>query len=530
MKQGARDVMTGEVVLLRCWFDGVYLPVVEEVSVTESKGLVSASLKIPASPKLRLEELIGKKLHIFYATKRVIELFGDDPGNRGLSRWPILFQGELSGDSFGAGVSYRSQSLRFVGHSRHFDQTQLYFYDPARENELDTIQKAAFLGNKELKFETSGLLSKTTRLEVALKQAIEQHGGDDDRFIAYIATLRQLTQDAAASHASFRVFNYQLKLDQRFGAHVDPDVGNVLTLDQFATMVGRHASALPSSTPLMSVLEIASRAMRYEWLHISQPKLTRSSRTQVRESFDVVEQSRVRDVYRELSRFLSAKRLRFVTLPEAALAKDFTVGTLIGTFTFAPDYMRKEQRGELTYSSEDDFIARVSALLTNGGSVYQACLSVVNSNVWPGTPGEVSSATSGPPLSEEQRQKDAEAEQSALAAQLRDLVGSLDTLNEFVAVPRMTFSQPPRCNVIVPDKLEGWSMQRNFLEEITRLYASVKFTDKLTEYFIAPQTGVFYHVDDGANVAVLDDAFEKAARPDATVIAPPGATPDVEED
>lgn len=529
MSENATSPVKGEQVLLRILWEGVLFPYMETLNISHSKDMVSCSMTIPSDTNLRMEELVGTKLHVSYATSRVLEKFGRDPGNRGVSNWPILFQGELSGDSFQAGTGYRSQSLRFVGHSRHWDQTQLYFFDPARDSNLDTIQQAAFVGNKQLQFETDGLLSKTGRLEQILREAVEAGDDGSGRFVAYLTTLRMITNEAAQSNGMFRKYNTQLKLDSRFGAYADPDATGVLTLQQLATLMGRQIGALPNFASLQQLLEIPSRALRYTWLHMGQPTLSRTKLPAVSESFGFTEESLVRQTWRVLSSFLDETRSRIKGDSTALARVSFAVTTVLGPYAFSQEYLQADARGQLAYLTEDMFVVAVQGQTRFGGSVADAVQSVINQGNFPGSPPaaqivgkagkEVSPGEQG---AQSLQQLGARAkvdgqdkgteplttEQQALIAQQAAIISSQDVLFEFVVVPRMTFSQPPRCNVLLPDNVEGWGMQRNYLSEITRLYAKVKFLPNAEEWYVAPMSGVFYYVDEAGRVDTLDDAFD----------------------
>lgn len=524
--------MQEDIIFVRVFIEGVYFPYPEHISVSEGEGMVTATLSVPNSNKLRAEEWVAKKVHIFWANKRVIELFGSDPGVKRLSNWPILFGGEIAGASENATVSNKSVSFRLTSSARHLQQTQLYFYDPDRDKELDAYQRAAFLGNREIKFETSGVLSKTTRVTEALKIGLELAGEDQDRFVAYHATIRTLLDEAANSNASYRRFAEQLALDRRFGAHGDPDVKSILTLEQWASLIDKRVAALDNSTPLQSLLEICSGAMRYNWVNVAQPIISRSQEPTNKSGIDDTEEAVFGLTYKKIRQELDVLRARLrsasgVLLSDGA-TRTYSLRTSIGSFQVGTAYFVAESGGELQYLNESQFIEQVRARLTDGDNRFAAVKNVLDAGYWPGLPYVPAGATGERDVTKarEAEAADESGTLSAGEAELRadllqqKLVARQETLlHEWLVTPNMTMSQPPRCNVITPSLLESYSMQINFFSMPTRLYATAYFTKEGKEWYLAPSTAVFYRVNTDNRVDIIGDAFDRLAPQDQTTFS-----------
>ncbi|NIR92695.1 MAG: hypothetical protein GWO08_03225, partial [Gammaproteobacteria bacterium] len=207
-----RQVYT-DTVKLRVFFEGVLFPYVKSVTVTESEGTVSAQVEVPPSLKLQPDQLAGMTCHIFYANKRVLTSLEQDPGDNSepfASGWPILFQGELSGESISTTVQSENVVLTFVSHARHFEQTQLYFYDVSRQDNnaaIEAKRMAAFLGNIQINLEASGTnLDKRTQILTTLSRRIGELEQDTDRNIAFTATVLELLRSTGEQHAVFNFF------------------------------------------------------------------------------------------------------------------------------------------------------------------------------------------------------------------------------------------------------------------------------------------------------------------------------------
>jgi hypothetical protein len=514
-----------DVCFVRVFIEGVLCQWVESISISEGSGGVMGQISLPSSHKLRPEEWIGFKVHIFYANRRVLSQFGQDPGSKTLSGWPILFQGEIASISENRTVASKTVSFGLVSASRYLQQTQLYFYDPERDKDLDSYQQAAFLGNTQLRFETSGVMSKTARTTEALKQGISLAQGDDERFIGYLATIRTLIEDAASSHGSFRLFSNQLQLARRFGAFADPDVQSVLTLEQWASLVDKRVQALDNYVSVQRVLEVCTEAMRYSWINISQPKLSRPERPANKEVLDVADDAFIQDAYRKIARELSSRVKDIAASPDANLARTATVVTNIGSFVVSAEVLLllANQAAGLTLLDEKAFVAKVRQTLSRGQTLSDAIQNTLEERVLPLIQVEEASAKSEADKKTQERLSASKA--ASAESPLKDeillsqrIVGQQTMLHEWVVVPNMELTQPPRCNVITPDRLESYSMQIDFFREITRMYASARFVEKAKEWYIAPSTGVFYLVDANNNVELLAEAFDRLAPSDQQTV------------
>jgi len=520
--------LSADIVLVRCFIQGVYMPFVDSISVSEGRGMVSGSIVLPYSHTMLTEEWEGLKVAIFWANRRVLKKFGPDPKNRSLSNWPILFNGEISGVNESASVSSKNVSFNLVSSNRHLHQTMLYFFDPSRNKDLDSIQQAAFLGNKEIKFETAGVLSKTTRLVEALRSGFELSDEDPDRFVAYQATIKSILDEAAASNGSYRLFSNQLNLSKRFNAYADPDVKSILTLQQWGNLIEKRVSAMDNYTPLMRLLEVCSNALRYNWINTCTPIYSRGVNYRVKNEVDEVEILRMKISFRSISKKL-ADLDGTVQLGRSEFR---TVNTHpiripdVGTIIVNDDYLLRNLRNELkVIKTEDEFVELVKQRITSGGTLLDAITELIEDGYWVGAVNVATIGETEAAKKTQERLKQAEAtrsgkQESIISQQVVEnalLSRRADLLNEWLVVPDMTFSQPPKCNVITPNNIESYSISVDFFSMITRLYAAANFTKEAKEWYIAPSSGVFYRVNEDNTIAKISEGFDRLAPEDQTV-------------
>ena len=527
-------------VYVRILLDGVLFQAVEDISVSFSEGGVRFSLSIPYSHVARPEELYGCVCQVFWADQKVIARRGGNPGDAGASEWPILCQGEMSSFSMGGSVESRSMSFDFVGHSRHYDQTLLFLYDPSRgENVFDATQRAAFLGNHKITTDISqdAVLSLPARYKTQLLNMVSEINSQEKRNIAFSKMVQDVMEDASESHAMFRIFNAKLNLDQRFTAFSDPDIGGILPAEKLASMISNQLDTLSSNVSVQDLIDVTCKALKYRWVHIGMPRLDTGEETsdEVREgvtkpSSDVQKllaaRSKLSVSVGSLARALDRKR-RIVAVQGTGGGMSLNLEG-IGPITLPQDYFERDRLrvlerqnprtlAELSYVSQSEFIDQVMAIFGSGSVTLQASVStVLLSGVWVGDsplkPGQKPTTNAEPSSS---NKSDSDTKQ--IKRDQRERLRRQDLLNEFVAVPEMTFSQPPRCNVITPDLIEGWGGNWDYFSAPTRLYATTMF-EGVPEIYIAPSTEVFFNIGNDNRASVLSSAIEASFPADDTVI------------
>lgn len=503
---------------VRVFFEGVLFPYAKTISVISSPESVSCQIEVPPSIRLKQEEWAGMTCHIFYANNRVRELFGD--ARDGFpSNWPILFQGELTGESKQTSVSSESVVLDFSGHSKHFDQTLLYFYDMNRENSIHVTNVSMFLGNTSIEWDFDGLISRSTQILTTLAQRSEDLNLDTERNIAFTSVVLQILRSASERHTTFRLFDNKFKLSNRFAAYIDPDVKTILTLEMMRSLIDTRAQALTSETPLTAVLEIATNLMKYNWNHIPQPQLRTAARERLLK--DQAELSPEDQVKRDAQTIYNNLNKLIDTFRKYAISqyKQIPMGEITLSLPENYDTRKKE-------ISRSEFIDRAFKLLqTSSMREIDAFVELITVEyLFPGKPAEPRSEENSTPqiskedasrgLAEENQTKIEDnknnSEASKNVIELLDVdQNSLqyrDELNEFIITPNMQFAQPPKCNVILPIHMTGYGMRRNYMSEPTRLYGKMQFVpagekdaSTVVEWYLAPSSSAYYYVNDSNN-------------------------------
>lgn len=510
---------------IRVYFEGVLFPYAKSVVITEGIGNVSAQIEVPPSVRLLSEQWTGMMCHVFYANKRVLSEY-PDPGNAPppAEGWPILFQGELSGESSNASVQSENVMLTFASHSRHFDQTLLYFYDPARNASVVDIEKQAhFIGNSRINIDTAGTLSRRTQILTSMTRRIGEMDQDTERNIAFSSTVLELLRTTGDQHAMFNYFDKKLKLSKRFAAYADPDVGNILKLNQLKHLVDQRAQALPSFTSVMQLLDIATGIMKYNWNQLSQPRLRPTQQV------DQIEES-AEDVAEKI--YNSAK-----TLIDKGLVSRGPFQMDVGNISLPADYaerVRNTQGSDVVEAGiipirsfvNKVFLQYIDLVDRLGGDdsslLTQAFQDTVDSYNFP-TYGDIEEPETdegdtigdqpAPDFSGNSDGEEVEVEQLLKIDQA--LLQERDELNEFTVTPNMEFAQPPKCNVLFPASFTNYGLNRNAFQEPTRLYARVNIApasqdqqQTAIEWYIAP-TAQAYHLLTNSGLTRYQDAYEK---------------------
>lgn len=486
----------------RVFIEGVLFPYAKSITVMDGQNSVSCRIEVPPSVKLKAEEWTGATCHIFYANKRVFEKFGN-ADNTSPSDWPILFQGELVGTTSQKTVASENVSLEFTGHAKHFDQTILYFYDPNRENPANVTNQSMFLGNKEIEVDFDGVISRSTGILATLQDRIEAlEDKDTDRNIAFTSIVMDILRQARDRHIAFHIFDDKFKLSTRFAAYTDPDIKEVLNLEMMRNLIDQQSQALDSNTPLTRILEIATEHMKYNWLHISQPQRRTSAYASMRGGIPTFDSSGV-NVQAAVNSAIQQYRTRPSNI------------TIMGeSVSFPPGFDFRFRS-----ISKEEFVRRTSQLIENNSlTAAEAIQELINLNIFVKEPSRSpeNKVTDDVDLSlqavQQEQEKDSDQEKiiELMEEDQRELINR-DELNEFTVVPNMQFSQPPKCNVILPMNLTSYGITRSNMAEPTRLYGRAQFApgggDTLVEWYLAPSSQCYYYLNSD-NVSKFNTAYQ----------------------
>lgn len=516
---------------VRPFIEGVFFPYAKSINVTDSPQRVRCQMEVPSSIHLREDEMVGATFHLFYANKRVLDQRGESRRTMP-SDWPILFQGELSGINKQESVQSRRTTLEFISHTRHFEQTRLFHVHPERGGSPSSLAAAqeskVFMGNTEINLEYSKL-TKVTRIWMNLFEVIEKLGNTDPgRNIAYGEAILRIMRTAISQHPVFATFNNRFKLGQRFGVYADPDLKTLIGLKKLQKLFNKRAKQMPTFAPLMQLINVVNNICKYDFNHISQPKLRqaddRAEREAANRQADLVQNiNNYRRIAQSIGRVIQQKEnqgqninsFKIPILGDTPI--DFSAQISSGDPNQSNRQIYKNLRDEKTDPvpvNPNAFAEKVADNLASGdpdqslSSQTQVRRAVENAlnKFWPkvGRPNE---EVGGAPDVDLPASK-SDSKDSIKIHQ--KFLKNRDELTEFTATPNMEFSMPPRCNAILPQNLRAFGIQRNYLQEPTRLMGKLPFSGgkDIIRWYVAPASQTFYEIEDG-NVKKFGPSFEQ---------------------
>lgn len=478
-----------DTVKIRLYIEGVLFPFATDITVSEYEGSVRATVQMPPSPNLNPEILVGAVVHIFYANDRVLRQRGGSEIGPPIGKgWPILFQGEVSGHSRTKTVQSENLVLHLVSHTRHFDQTMLYFFDPNKANQsaIAAPLLKTFIGNTTMELETDGVLSQSSQILNILTDRVNAlDDNESTRNIAFTSMVLDLMRSARERHAMFAYFDNKLKLSQRFAAYPDPDVKLILKSSQLKNIIDQKVERLPPYTPLTKILQVCTDLTQYNWNQLAQPK-ARNFNT---DNADPEQRQRVSG---KLKISAYVKLLRNTPRNEGAKSP-FT--TDLGTVKFSKQLLSSENFQDVSVIESGilDVFKTIEDEDINS-RVKRAANKYMQDNNYP-VPALKKSTKPQTDVEAIGSVNDAGDVEGALLAD-QALLESRDELNEYILTPNMRFMQPPKCNVIVPFDYTSFSMTRNELKEITRLFAAVNIGpatgNEAVEWYVAPMSQAYH--------------------------------------
>lgn len=473
---------------LRIFWEGVLFPYVESITIQDSPQSTTCTIQIPESHKLRPSELVGTMLHIFYSNSRIQE---NNPKDSGPSNWPILFQGELASESSQRTVQSHRKSLRFISHTRHFKQTNFYFFNPKRAN-ADTAARndtlTAFMGATEIDVNVNQVgAKKRTSIWDSFREAMETLDTSEGRNIAYQAVILEILREAKNNYPYLNYIDNKLKLSQRFAAYEDPDVRHIIDLQAMSKVLENRAQAMSENTSLMEILNVANRMLKYNWNHLSQPQLRRIGEELVEASEGDTEGSTKQKA-----------RVATVNIKEAILDNRSSAATPWGRVQIPSNLQGRK-------TSVDEFTNELYEAIESGQDEVQAAQNLLEEIV-PKTGDSLPSSLSY--AKDWAEEKVTNLLDSFNIDQSRLKNG--DFINEFTVTPNMEFSHPPKCNVILPHNITSMGMNRNYFQEPTRLLGRMAFMEEnpYTNWYIAPFEQSYYKLS-GDNLEKFGPAYEE---------------------
>lgn len=520
-------------VQLRIFLEGVLFPYAVNVMVNSTASDSYCDIEIPASPKMVIENLYGVTVHVFYANNRVKEHgISGGQSTMGPTNWPILFQGEVRYVDTTSTPTSKTLRIRCVSTSRYFDQTHIYFLSPDRdENILDFQNRVVFLGNQTyVPNPGDGLLEQKEQFRQKLKATIERFSdplsGTNPRFLAMSLITADIMR-MAGLNAAFRIADSRFKLTQRFGAFIDPDVENILTAEQLDLLVGERSKQLPSYASVREVQNVLTDMMRYDWIYVSQPHLSKAgedaindanirtrgpinSRTEVTRSDILYDSDRTTPAEVTLieQSFEQVRAERVLADPTPRI-----VSLRVGPISFYEDYFKGPPYSPTELSKRAITQRVVDKAEAEGLSIQDAFQAVVSSGaIIEPTPS--ASPSSDATLVNTTSGSSTTPSPSSSVSLMRTVRASLNAeLHEYISVPNMEFAQPPRCNVLMPHNMTSNMVSIDHFGGPTRMYGVAKLLkDGPTEYYLSPQSSTFYRVNDENKLEVWSKQYEALNR------------------
>jgi murein DD-endopeptidase MepM/ murein hydrolase activator NlpD len=408
--------MRTERIRMRVFVEGVLVPKVSSATVmTFASEEARASFTMPSIPGFETEELKRASVHIYWSD---IETRSERADND----WPILFEGEISGDNFEKSVSSRNQVYNCIGYHAYWEQVLLYFYDLSQgaynKPAWATSRISLALGNERFEFDAS---VAGASLRQRLVQEIQNHKDE-----SYHSFVKRIFSDCLDVNYFFRKRDAELKLSHRFASAKDPNLDLLIGRSLLSEVVSRDAMSVSGETSMMSLLKSVLNVFRYQIVHNAQPVLidqkTQKKRTNEDKETDIAE------VHRSVLSHLRSMGLNDQILEQRVI--DSIDGTADKSIyeTQAKDVLR-------ALAVEDDTV-KYQGLVDALESANSLILSINDPSVG---------------NQEEGLQKD-----------------DKDLLTQFLLIPDTRFALPPTCNVIFPGDQTAFGMSRQLLQEPTR--------------------------------------------------------------
>lgn len=257
--------MKTDIIRVRVLIEGVLVNSVSSVSVQSyASEVASASFTIPAVPGIEAESLKRAKVHIFWSNIKI-------RGEKGDRNWPILFEGEIVGDSFTKTATSRDISFHCQGLSTYWEQVMLYYYDTGASTStsqaLFGASMAAAVGNEVINIVANapGVNLVSTITERVLEAAKGQE--------PYYLIVKKIFGECLGANHFYRLQNLALKLDRRFLAPADENLDLLVSRDYIGQIVEKDILLVNGETSMMSLMKSLMGKWRYSLIHNPQPKM-----------------------------------------------------------------------------------------------------------------------------------------------------------------------------------------------------------------------------------------------------------------
>jgi murein DD-endopeptidase MepM/ murein hydrolase activator NlpD len=461
---------------LRVYIEGVEMPphAIGSFSMTtRANGGTTASITMPAvfglssSDGMRTEYLARARVYVFWSDDAIRT-------SRSPNEWPLLFEGEIVGDSFHKSPSSRNVSFDLAGPEIYWDQAKLYFFNTT--SAMGNPSGVAFAKKKSLFFGNSSIqISADVPGTLVVNKFLETLKKSGDAPIA--SAVRDIYKSCMTTNSFFDFANKSLLLDQRF---VVPDDDNAAVLyadiSLFYEQVLQQSSAQDGETPLSSVINDILSKFRYTKICNAQPQFVSKKK------------EREQQISAKVKADVEARTASWDLVVFESLGKTLTD---LGVNAETTDETIED------ISENDEDISLISRINTKPGTVGDDVMAKF---------GNI--GTTDDDITEQEEIDKGRTIGILTAARdaLRDIKESVrlgdksslyfdkaaetdvqDVFGHYLLLPDTTFSLPPTCNVIFPTESMAFSISRDWLSEPTRVMVSVPLIDDLQTFYFAPE-------------------------------------------
>lgn len=411
--------MRADQIKARVLIEGVLVPKVSQITVTSTATEISqATLTMPAIPGLETEELKRAHVAIFWSDVDIRSQVADD-------QWPLLFEGEIVGDSYNKTVYSRDQVFHCQGLSLYWEQIMLYAYDLSQGFVGTTPWTSAIslaVGNDRFQFEAPIAGANLQQRFIAkFQEAVAR-----DKDSAYYLLVKNAFSEALDVNYFFRQRDQALKLRNRFVSAKDPGLQKLIGTDLLNSVLSNDVLTRGGETTIMTLLKDVLSVFRYQIVCNPQPVFVDSGYQKKKTAAD--KEKRDQEIRYRFQSYLVGKG---VDDPTAKIlgAEITTTGGQAQI-----DYVTQAAMDNITLTSTP------SPLLADEiRGLAEFAVKDLNDSAG-------------------NRKWDARG---------LDIAGD-DLLTQFLLLPDTRFALPPTCNIIFPGDQSGFSLDRQLAQEPTR--------------------------------------------------------------
>lgn len=469
---------------LRCFLEGIEIPVIGANVTVVANTPVTAQIQVIGTDRL-LTIPPRTVVHLFFydfvdaanpLSQEDIKNAGLDPADQELSKYRLLFMGEVQGIAFQKSAAERAAVLNCVDFSNYWDTTYQYNFGGSL---FGGRQQAAFIGaNTNL---LTSPLGHGVGTFAALLQGKSANFPRMKGLLAGVVRCLEAIGGCYYGKDTFRGANdftslaeLRLKILQQIAAaELDSSTARLFARKAFNMWMNQQMQGLGKLVTFRGVTQILNQFIFHEIYPNPCARYIPDQQTQQQQAYyaDAATDPRFRgiyDSYRKLIKLLTSakKNLSPIAITEAEIkaasadlsqagrvmgslianeASRFTSGVGAQMISLSPDAELTQIRKALGGSSQINPVNVSTALDVKARRAAMGFIDTAIKNL--------QSAVSG----------------KTVKKQKTVTVTQRSRVNNQILRPDIWFVPPPRCNVLFPEMYESFQWQRNFLREISRM-------------------------------------------------------------